>query len=110
MGSAQENAAAAAATGFYRSLDDPTQACRSLAPGTLEELQSSSGPCEKSLPDQHLPAAARVRSVEVYGKDAMVRLDRDVMFLALFPGGWRVTAAGCQAQGDRPYDCTVQGG
>jgi hypothetical protein len=32
------------------------------------------------------------------------------VFLAAFPGGWRVVAAGCTPRGDRPYDCTLQGG
>ena len=35
---------------------------------------------------------------------------RDTVFLATFPGGWRVVAAGCTPRGDRPYDCTVAGG
>ena len=34
----------------------------------------------------------------------------DTVFLAVFPGGWRVVAAGCTPHGDRPYDCVVQGG
>jgi len=28
----------------------------------------------------------------------------------MFPGGWRVVAAGCQSRGERPYDCVVDGG
>ena len=39
----------------------------------------------------------------------LVRLAGDTVFLAVFPGGWRVTAAGCTPRGDRPYNCTVQG-
>jgi hypothetical protein len=45
----------------------------------------------------------------VYGQWAQVRLTGDVVFLAAFPGGWRVVAAGCSPQGNRPYDCTLQG-
>ena len=47
------------------------------------------------LPRQHLPVATHIRRVDVYGQDAIVRLDRDVVFLARFDDGWRVTAAGC---------------
>jgi hypothetical protein len=40
----------------------------------------------------------------------MVRLSGQAVFLAMFPGGWRVVAAGCQSRGERPYDCVVDGG
>jgi hypothetical protein len=46
----------------------------------------------------------------VYGQWAQVRIGGDTVFLAVFPGSWRVVAAGCQSRGDRPYDCQVQGG
>jgi hypothetical protein len=41
---------------------------------------------------------------------AQVRLDDDTVFLAAFPGGWRVVAAGCRPRGEaEPYDCAVEG-
>jgi hypothetical protein len=110
LGSAEDANAAQAAENFDRSLSDPPRACQQLAPGTLSELQDSFGPCRRSLPKQDLPAATEVVSVDVYGQDAMVRLDGDVVFLARFPDGWKVTAAGCRLQSSgRPYTCTLKG-
>jgi hypothetical protein len=109
MGSAEDANASSAALAFYHSLDNPAQACKWLAPGTLSELQDSFGMCAQSLPQQHLPTATRILSVSVYGKDAIVRLDHDVMFLARFDEGWRVTAAGCKPRQDRPFNCSIKG-
>jgi hypothetical protein len=110
LGSAEDANAAHAAENFDRSLSDPAQACQLLAPGTLSELEDSFGRCQRSLPRQDLPAATEVVSVDVYGQDAMVRLDGDVVFLARFPDGWKVTAAGCRLQSPgRPYTCAVKG-
>lgn len=111
QGSADDASAAATALRFTRDLAaSPPQACALLAPQTLKELEDSQGACPSSLPGLDLPRAVAVRSTEVYAKDAIVRLDRDTMFLARFDQGWRVTAAGCTPHGDLPYDCTVKGG
>jgi hypothetical protein len=108
MGTAENSNARTAATQFYRSLTgDPVAACAALAPGTRQELEGSFGPCRTSLDQQQLPDAKRVLKVSVYGKNAMVELDEDVIFLARFAKGWRVTAAGCRPQGNRPYDCVI---
>jgi hypothetical protein len=109
LGSAENADASQAALTFDSDLRTPAEACRLLAPGTLAELDSSFGPCDHSLAKQHLPEGGRVVGVDVYGKDAMVRLDNDVIFLARFDNGWRVTAAGCAPRSGRPYDCTVKG-
>ena len=107
LGAAEKEEAGAAAVSFYRLLgQDPASACGVLAPGTLHEVEAS-GPCEEAMSD--LPQASRVSHVDVYGKQAMVTLDGDVAFLALFPGGWRVTAAGCVPVAERPYECSVKG-
>jgi len=37
-------------------------------------------------------------------------MDGDVVFLAIFDGQWRITAAGCHSRGEQPYDCHVKGG
>jgi hypothetical protein len=88
----------------------PDSACTMLAPETLQELEESEGPCADSLAGQGLPTAKQVRDVEVYGKDAMAVLDEDTIFLARFDSGWKVTAAGCTANGDKPYECSVKAG
>ena len=111
QGSADDGSAAAAALRFTRDLAaSPSEACGILAPHTLKELEDSQGSCPSSLPGLDLPRAAAVRSTEVYAKDAIVRLDKDTVFLARFDQGWRVTAAGCTPHGDLPYDCTLKGG
>jgi hypothetical protein len=109
MGSAENSNASLAALSFERSLLTPAKACALLAPGTLSELEQSFGRCGRSLPGQHLPVATKVVDVDVYGKDAIVRLDGDVLFLARFAAGWRVTAAGCAARQTRPFECTIKG-
>lgn len=110
QGSAEKEPAGAAATAFVGALaGDPAAACRMLAPDTRQELEDTEGPCPQSLSTQDLPAASSVRAVEVYGKDAIVRLGQDTLFLARFGDGWRVTAAGCTPREDRPYRCTLKG-
>jgi hypothetical protein len=109
QGSAEDSNAGAAALAFDRALSHSGQACQLLAPGTLSELRDAFGPCLHSLPQQHLPTGSTVVSVDVYGKDALVRLDRDWVFLARFDQGWRVTAAGCRPVPDRPFNCQIKG-
>lgn len=111
QGSVENGGASRAALEFATSVASrPADACGLLAPETLRKLEDAEGPCPQRLPQQDLPGAAVVRHVEVYGKDAIVQLDQDTVFLARFDEGWRVTAAGCTPDGDRPYDCTLQGG
>jgi hypothetical protein len=89
---------------------DGATACATLAPDTAAELAQSEGkPCEQAILDEDLPAPATVSGADVYGQWAQVRLTDDTMFLAVFPGGWRVVAAGCTPRQSRPYDCTLQG-
>jgi hypothetical protein len=109
--SPQSDAAAQAAEAFAVAVADrPDGACALVAPGTVKELEDSSGSCSKGIADAELPRAGRVLGVEVYGLDAMVRLEHDTIFLAFFGSGWRVTAAGCTPQEpERPYSCDLKG-
>lgn len=91
------------------------QLCAALAPTTREEWeQSAKSPCEdaigQAIDDRELPAAGDVRGTDVYGDQARVILERDTLFLAHFPTGWKVTAAGCQPRRQRPYECEIKGG
>jgi hypothetical protein len=91
----------------------PDQACQLLSGHTRERVEKEAkASCAEALPQQDLPAASTVQSVDVYGHDAMVLLDGDVVFLARFDEGWKVTAAGCNpgSQPDEPFDCDVSGG
>ena len=88
---------------------DTATACAALAPETLEALVAAERQdCEASLGSQALPGGT-VREVAVWGDRAQVRTDADVLFLTEFDTGWKVSAAGCRSQGDRPYQCEVSG-
>ncbi|WP_433389513.1 hypothetical protein [Micromonospora sp. KLBMP9576] len=90
---------------------DGTAACALLAPDTVAELeQSADRPCAEAILAEDLPEPGPVVATDVFGQRAQVRLSGDTVFLAVFPGGWRVVAAGCTARGDKPYDCVLQGG
>ena len=88
---------------------DGATACATLAPDTVRAVATDQ-PCPRAILEAELPEPGPVRKSAVYGQWAQVRLSADTVFLAVFPGGWRVVAAGCKPQGDRPYDCSVQGG
>jgi hypothetical protein len=106
-------AAAAVATRLLTAVQgkDGAAACAVLAPDTESEVEQSGGkPCPEAILDEDLPGPGAVTATAVYGQWAQVRIGADTVFLAVFPGGWRVVAAGCQSRGDRPYDCEVQGG
>jgi hypothetical protein len=106
-------AAAAAAMRLFAAVGahDGTAACAVLAPDSAAEVaQSGDKPCAEAILDEDLPAPGAVTGTDVYGQWAQVRLTGDTVFLAAFPGGWRVVAAGCKPRAERPYDCTVQGG
>ena len=113
-GSSEQREAEDAATGFVAALSSPAAACALLAPGTRTELMDQSGSsCAAALAEENLPAtAATVTSVSVAGHSAQVVLGDQVIFLARFDDGWRVTAAGCSrtsADVSSPYNCTVKG-
>ncbi|MET8509181.1 hypothetical protein ABZV60_31810 [Streptomyces sp. NPDC004787] len=111
---AREDGASLAGRRFAAALaaHDYRAGCELLAPETRDEVeQDAQGPCGPALRELGLPAAGPVRGVEVYGRDALLRTAGDVLFLSQFGSGWRVTAAGCVAQGeDEPYRCALKGG
>lgn len=108
----REDAAAAAVFRFHESLraSDTARGCAALAPGTRDELEQTADlPCARALPDAGLSAADDVRVVDVYGRQARVVTRRDTLFLSAFPGGWKITAAGCTERPHMPYQCLVKG-
>ena len=101
-----EQEAAAAATAFAA---DPSAGCGRLAPDTAKTL-AEAGDCPGSLPSGLFGQDDTVLEVEVAGESAIVRFPRQVIFLARFPQGWLVTAAGCVRDDPdpaAPYECEV---
>jgi hypothetical protein len=89
---------------------DGSGACGLLAPATRASLEESAGQaCPAAILDEDLPAPQGSPASRVFGQWAQVRYRDDALFLAVFPGGWRVVAAGCTPRGERPYDCKLQG-
>ncbi|MEW2584941.1 hypothetical protein [Streptomyces virginiae] len=102
-----------AATAFEETLAraDYVAACALLAPQTRRQLeQDSDKPCGSALADEGLPVADPVRTTQVYGRQALLRLEGDALFLSQFDDGWKVVAAGCQPESGEPYQCAVKGG
>jgi hypothetical protein len=100
------------AAAFHQAVSDQdgSAACALLAPGTVTELEETTGEsCDQAVLDQDLPDADTVQDSQAFGRGAQVVLDADVVFLSIFDGQWRITAAGCEPDGDRPYDCAVKG-
>lgn len=100
----------AAASEFVRA--DAERACALLAPQTLESLERrAKAACPPALAALGLPKDVDVRRAEVAGESGQVQFGDDVVFLARFPDGWRVTAAGCQRtdlDAAVPYECEVE--
>ncbi len=114
----RESAAVAVTEAFLQAVTDGdgAAACAAMTPAAVARLEDSSGePCADAVVDEDLPNPGPPGDTAVYGQWARVRLGSpdkggDAVFLAMFPGGWRVDAAGCEPRGDRPYDCAVDGG
>jgi hypothetical protein len=110
----ERESAAAAVTGAFLTAatdGDGEAACRALTPNAVEKLEKAGGkPCAEAVLAEDLPDPGPATDVDVYGQWARVRLGDGAVFLAMFPGGWRVDAAGCEPRGDLPYDCAVDGG
>jgi len=108
-----DNAAAAdAAVAFHQALasSDGAAACVLLAPETAADVASTAdSECAEAVLDEGVPVAAKVESSRAFGRSAQVVMDKDVLFLSIFDGQWRITAAGCQSRGEQPYDCQLGG-
>jgi hypothetical protein len=89
---------------------DGAAVCDLLAPVTQEEVESSTGmACAEGVLELDVPPPGGVTDVQVFATAAQVRAETDTVFLSQYDGGWRVLAAGCEPQGERPYDCELKG-
>jgi hypothetical protein len=112
------DAATEAALDFYAAIDagDGERACAVLALSAAEAVaEDGDSSCADALTSGDVGAdlAERAAGVtaegaRVAGRQAQVRLGTDTVFLARSGSGWAVTAAGCDARPDRPYDCEVE--
>jgi hypothetical protein len=97
--------------GFYAAVRDHhgDRACALLRSDTRKALeQQESESCAKAVDKLHLDDG-RPSRVLVYSSEASVELaGGDTVFLGDTASGWRISAAGCQMQGDEPADCEVQ--
>ncbi|MEU7502822.1 hypothetical protein ACFZBM_01780 [Streptomyces lavendulae] len=109
---ARQNAAAAAGAAFEAAVaaGDHVRACGLLAPQTRKQLeQDEQKACPAAFASQELPRTRGIQEEEAYGRQAMVRMTGDTLFLSLFTGGWKVVAAGCTPRPGQPYDCLIKG-
>jgi hypothetical protein len=86
---------------------DGAAACALLTDDARHDTETFGRACAAQLAT--LPDPGAVAQVVVWGDTAQVRLAGDTVFLLRFPDSWRISAAGCTAQGDAPYRCEVQG-
>jgi hypothetical protein len=108
--STQEPEVQRVATAFEDSGGDPQARCELLAPKALAALEKSeSTSCADAIGQLPLSGGG-VRSVQVWGGGAQVKLSGDTLFLTRTQGGWKVSAAACRPNADAPYDCEVQAG
>jgi hypothetical protein len=93
------------------SRSDGGRACSLLAPAVASAIaESSKTACSEAVLREDLPAAAPVRSVQRFGRQALVITRTDTVFLSEFPTGWKIIGAGCTPPGDLPSDCAVAKG
>jgi hypothetical protein len=89
---------------------DGAAACGLLSQEAQRTLSAAGDTCDVAVLDSGVPSEGRVVKVRVYDTAAQVRYDEDVVFLADFPEGWRITAAGCRPRPSQPYECDIEGG
>jgi hypothetical protein len=88
---------------------DGASLCRLLTPAAAQSAETGGQTCAQAVGSLDLPAAGPVGAVQVWSDRAQVRTPTDTVFLTRLTAGWRVSAAGCTAERDRPYDCEVGG-
>ena len=120
-GCGRPDAAAADATAehFYQAVEaaEGADACSFLAPATVENLEDDAGePCADAILAGEVGDTLTSRAddatdpvARVAGRQAQAVLPMDVVFLTVSGDHWLITAAGCDARPQRPYDCVLEG-
>jgi ketosteroid isomerase-like protein len=83
--------------------------CRLLTPAAVQATEAGGESCPQAIGGLDFPGGGQVGAVQVWSDRAEVSTGGDTVFLTKLTGGWRVSAAGCTAQRDQPYDCDVKG-
>ena len=112
-GGAADRAPTQAALAFARATTakNGAAACALLSPTVAEAVaRSAAASCATAVLQEDLPTSATAVRTQVFGHQAFVVTATDTVFLSDFPQGWKVIAAGCRPQGEKPYDCLVSGG
>jgi hypothetical protein len=111
-GSAGDRSAArTAAKRFYAALDrgDGRAACAELSSDASQELaKSEKAPCSEAVMGLREPHARIVRVVVFQGSAKVDLSGGKSLFLDDESDGWRISAAGCEPQGQEPYDCELE--
>jgi hypothetical protein len=110
----REQDVAAAAQRFQAALDDgdAQAACEQLGEETASKLEKQEKkPCEESILSLDLPKGGTVAATRVYMGSAFASIaEGGADFLDETPGGWKISAAGCEPTApDQPYDCELEG-
>jgi hypothetical protein len=97
--------------GFYTAVQDHhgENACALLGADTRKALeQQESEPCARAVEKVHL-TAGRPGAVQVVSTEASLMFaGGDTVFLGDTRRGWRISAAGCRLQPEKPADCELQ--
>ena len=88
---------------------DGRAACRELAPETASAVaRDEMRPCGEAVLSLGITPAP-IRGVQVYVDAAQAKLEGGgAVFLDETSAGWRVSAAGCQPEPGKPYDCELE--
>jgi hypothetical protein len=111
--SGRKQDAAAAAERFQSALEqqDGAAACAELSDQTKSKLeQQKKAPCEQAIFRVNLPEGGLAATTSVYITSASVRLTTGpTTFLDESPGGWRISAAGCEHTEPRQaFECELE--
>jgi hypothetical protein len=90
---------------------DGAAACAELSDETKSKLeQQERAPCEQAIFRVDLPEGGIAAKTSVYITSASVRLTTGpTTFLDEGPGGWRISAAGCEhTEPGRPFQCELE--
>ncbi|PPF64032.1 hypothetical protein C5E11_04780 [Clavibacter michiganensis] len=65
--------------------------------------------CADGIRHLDLDLDGTVTSAQIYSRAAFVEVGDSALFLTVGPHDWAIRAAGCVPNGDRPFDCVIDG-